>query len=423
MAIPTLTPASTANKSVLPSVGTSANVAATLPYGIYASSDDFLNGAVDQVAYVYKKLGGDVLDVELTEGNVYAAYEEAVLEYSYLVNIHQAKNSLGDSLGNTTASFDEDGQIKLGESLKDKNIELRYPRFTFSHTQRAADGMGTEAAPVAGGDLTVYSASIAVTSSVQDYDLQSMIKTSFDMGDFGFDSDDTIGNRKITVKKVFYVSPRAMWRFFAYYGGLNVIGNMSSYGQFADDSTFEIVPTWQNKLQAINYEDSVKTRISQYSYEIQNNKLVIYPAPDGNYPKKLWIKFTVQRDAWDEHGDRSKGHDGVNNMNTLPYANIPYDRINSIGKQWIRRFALALCKEMLGHIRSKFGGIPLPGGTVTLDGATMVTEGKTEQKELRDELKTVLDELTYAKLVERDANMTDNATKALTKVPIPIFIW
>ena len=78
---------------------------------------------------------------------------------------------------------------------------------------------------------------------------------------------------------------------------------------------------------------------------------------------------------------------------------------------------------MLGHIRSKFGGIPLPGGTVTLDGATMVTAGKAEQKELRDELKTVLDELTYAKLVERDAGMTENATKALTKVPIPIFIW
>ena len=122
MSIPNLNPASTSNANILPVTGAAANVAATLPFAIYAGSTAFLSGAADQVAYTYKKLGGDVLDIELAEGNVYAAYEEAVLEYSYLVNLFQTKNSLSSYLGATTGSFDEDGQMVSGSSLSGSNI-------------------------------------------------------------------------------------------------------------------------------------------------------------------------------------------------------------------------------------------------------------------------------------------------------------
>ena len=124
MAIPKLNPASTTNVNVLSATGTPSNVGATLPFGIYAASNAFLSGAADQVAYTYKKLGGDVLDIELAEGNVYAAYEEAVLEYSYIVNLHQSKNVLSSMLGATTASFDQDGQITAGHALAGKNVAL-----------------------------------------------------------------------------------------------------------------------------------------------------------------------------------------------------------------------------------------------------------------------------------------------------------
>ena len=119
MSVPTLTPVSTTSAIVLPITGTHSNVnSATnpLPFGIYTSTS-FVSGAVDQVAYTYKKLGGDVLDLEITEHQVYSAYEEAVLEYSYIVNSHQAKNVLSDLLGANTASFDQDGQIESGSSL------------------------------------------------------------------------------------------------------------------------------------------------------------------------------------------------------------------------------------------------------------------------------------------------------------------
>ena len=120
--------------------------------------------------------------------------------------------------------------------------------------------------------------------------------------------------------------------------------------------------------------------------------------------------------------DRYMNYDGINNMNTLPIGNLPFNNINSIGKQWIRRFALSLCKETLGQVRSKFGNVPVPGQNVTLNGPALVSEAKSEQDSLREELKTTLAELTYAKLSETDATMLDNTEKVLEKVPNYIFV-
>ena len=133
--------------------------------------------------------------------------------------------------------------------------------------------------------------------------------------------------------------------------------------------------------------------------------------------KKMWFEFTVDADSWESDSDRPDGVDGVNNLNTMPYANIPYENINSIGKQWIRRFALALSKEMLGQIRGKFSTIPIPGDSVTLNHSELLSQAAAEQDKLREELKTILDDMTYAKLIEQDAGMTDNAQKVLTSVP------
>ena len=381
----------------------------------------FASGAADQVNYVYKKLGGDVLDIELTEFNVYAAFEESVLEYSYLVNIHQAKNSLNNLLGATTASFDEDGQIVSGDALSGSNVESKLPRYTFDYTRRVAEGIASEAG--AGGNLTYYTASFAPTASVQDYDLQNIISSSIVTGDLDLDSGDVVGNNKVIIRNVYYKTPRSMWRFFAYYGGLNVIGNLSTYGQYADDSTFEIIPTWQNKLQATMYEDSIYTRVSHYSYEVINNKLRLYPTPSSvGSPDRFYFRFTVKKDSHEEYSNKKTGTDGVNNMNNLPLSNIRFSSINSIGKQWIRRFALALSKEMLGQIRGKLGNIPIPGSTVTLNANALLTQAKAEQDALRAELKTVLDELTYEKLLTKDANMTKTATDTLKQVPVPLFV-
>ena len=127
-----LSPKSQTSTIILTSTGAAGDVAAAVPYGVYTGSTDFLSGASLQVNHVFKKLGGDVVDIELTPSNVYAAYEEAVLEYSYIVNLHQSKNVLSDALGNSTGTFDHLGNIKgdaaLSSSLAGDHVALKYPR-------------------------------------------------------------------------------------------------------------------------------------------------------------------------------------------------------------------------------------------------------------------------------------------------------
>ena len=186
MATPTLTPSSTTSTVVLTSTGsiaTTGNGSANpvhYPLGVYVDTDstlydvNFINGASDQVAYTFKKLGGDVLDVELTIGNIYASYEEAVLEYSYIVNVHQSKNILHSSLGAATGTFDSDGQRT--DASSDSNVELKYPKFKFGYNKRLMDQASTEAG--IGGTQPIYSASFDTTKNVQDYDLQTIISSS-----------------------------------------------------------------------------------------------------------------------------------------------------------------------------------------------------------------------------------------------------
>lgn len=415
MAFPPLTPESTQPATVLSSTGNPADVAGSLAIGYYASSDAFLTGAAAQVAFTYKRLGGDILDIEITANNVYNHYEEAVLEYSYILNLHQARNALGSALGGPTGSFDHKGDLTEGE-----DVALKYPKFQFDYAFRVADKFSSEA--MVGGTQPIYSASFDRISDQQDYNLQQIVQ------DMAVADPDLpwaqMGNKRIKIRQMYYITPRQMWRFYGYYGGLNVVGNFHNYGQYADNSTFEVIPAWQNKLQAVAYEDHLYTRTSHYSYEIIDNKLRIYPIPDSVSPEKFWFRFTVedggnafQEDSYDS------GVNGVNNMNTMPMENIPFEKINSIGQQWIRRFALALSKETLGQVRSKFGNtIPIPGDNVTLNGSDLLSQAKDEQTGLREELNKQLDEMLYTKLAEADKGFVENTEAIVQKVPLKIFV-
>ena len=420
MALPTLSPKSQMSKSILPPTGTVANVASTLPLGIYDSSDSFLSGAADQVAFTYKKLGGDVLDIELRASNVYANYEEAVLEYSYLVNLHQSKNMLSDVLGQATGTFDQDGNLIDGP----ENVNLKFPRVMFEYARRVSDGFSFEAN--VGGTIPIYSASFKLEEGKQDYDLQAIISGSSatGVGPNGdpVEFDGVVQDKRVIVKKVFFKTPNAMWRFFGYFGGLNVVGNMNYYGQYTDDSSFELIPSWHNKLQAKAFEDHLWTRLSHYSFELKNNKLRIFPQPDllSTY-RYMWVEFSVIPNSWDNPPDYKDGVDGINNLNTIPFDNIPYENINAIGKQWIRRFALALSKETLGQIRGKFQTIPIPGESVNLNADALLSQAQAEQEALKTELKEIMDQLTYVEMAKQDSEKSEAVNTVQKRVPNLIF--
>ena len=413
MALPTLTPTSTTSAIILPETGSTDDVAAALPIGVYSSSEQFISGAAAQVAFTYKRLGGDVLDIELTANNVYANYEEAVLEYSYIVNRHQSKNALGSALGMATASFDHKGDVSSGTG-----VALKYPKFTFDYAFKMGDKFATEAG--VGGTEPIYSASFDTIKKQQDYDLQNIVSASAVAG--GVPYEGLVGDKRIKIRQVYYITPRQMWRFYGYYGGINVVGDFHTYGQYADESTFQVIPAWQNKMQAISYEDHLYTRTSHFSYEIIDNKLRIYPMPDGVSPEKFWFRFTIETNS-PFSDDVESGQNGVNNMNNIPFENISYESINSIGKQWIRRFALALSKETLGQIRGKFGGnVPIPGDNISLNASDLLGQAKEEQTALREELSKILDETTYNKLIETDKAMVENQNAIIKNSPLKIFV-
>ena len=408
MAFPSLTPVSTVSAITLPATGSEDLVADSLAIGFYSSAA-FLSGAAAQVAYTYKRLGGDVLDIEIKAENVYNHYEEAVLEYSYIVNLHQARNTLGNALGGETGSFSHKGEISGTVSKS-----LKYPKFLFDYAYKVSDKISTEA--VVGGTTPIYSASFDRVSKQQDYNLQQIVSSSSTFS-------GAVGNKRIKIRQMYYVTPRQMWRFYGYYGGLSVVGNMYSYGMYTDDSTFEVIPVWQNKMQAIQYEDHLYTRTSHYSYEIIDNNLRIYPTPDSVSPEKFWFRFTIDdMDAF-ATGSYDDGRDGINNMNTLPFENLPFANINSMGQQWIRKFSLALSKETLGQVRGKFGGtIPIPGDAVTLNSADLLSQAATEQSDLREELNKQLDEMLYARLAEVDKGFVENTTAIIGTTPMKIFV-
>ena len=418
-----LKPVSQTSAIVLPSTGSAGDVASTLPIGTYVSSSAFLTGAAAQVSYVYRKLGGDVVDIELTPANVYAAYEEAVLEYSYIINMHQGKNSLSTILGQTTGTFDHKGDLQTGPT----GSNIKFPRFSLGYSQRIGDGAAT--AGGFGGTVPQYSASFRIQKDKQDYNLQSIIqeasKTGTDQAGRKVGYSGMIGESRIRVTRVFYRSPRAMWRFYGYYGGVGVVGNYSTYGQYADDSTFEVIPTWQNKMQAIMYEDSIYTRTSHYSYELNGANLRLYPTPSDygfdHLQDEIWLRFYIDSDAY-ATGSYDAGVLGVNNINTIPFDNLPFININSMGQQWIRKYSLAVCKEMLGQIRGKFTTMPIPGESVTLNHAELLAQAKEEQAQLKDKLRETLDTLTYEELAKTDQELTDAASNILKITPLGIYV-
>lgn len=415
MAFPSLTPTSTTSAITLPitSSDSDGDITSSLAVGYYNTAE-FILGAKAQVAYTYKRLGGDVLDIELKAENVYNHYEEAVLEYSYIVNLHQARNSLGSALGGETGSFDHKGEISGTDSKSTK-----YPKFLFDYAFRVADKFSTEVG--IGGTQPIYSASFSSETDKQDYDLQEIVKASSEAG--GVEFAGLVGNKRIKIRQMYYTTPLAMWRFYGYYGGLNVTGDMTTYGQYADDSSFQVIPVWQNKIQAITYEDHLYTRTSHYSYEIIDNKLRIYPIPSSHSPENFWIRFSIESADAYATGSYDSGINGINNVNNLPFENLPFDSINSMGQQWIRRFSLALSKETLGQIRGKFGNsVPIPGDNVSLNATELLSQAATEQTTLREELNKQLDEMLYSKLAETDKAMVENTNAIVSNTPLKIFV-
>jgi hypothetical protein len=372
--------------------------------GIFDSDPGFATDADRMVRYVAVKLGGGLpganedaqhIQVELTSRDVYTCFEEAAVEYGAIVNAYQAKSSLAAYLGSLT------GTLTGGQN--------RYPRAALEWARRQAQPFGEEA--YVGGDRPLFSGSIDLHTGQQNYDLQSLINPT---GSDGLPA-------RMVIRQIFHFSPFATFRFFGTTSAINYLNGQFNFQSFTPESVFYMLPVWEDVLRGSQFELSNKVRRSNYSYELHGptNALKIFPVPATEntlyFTYNLIDQSTIPLDPTDALSF------GVSNVSNIPFGNIEYSKINSIGKQWIWKMTLSSAKEVLGLKRRKMQTIPIPGGDLNLDGADLVNDGRSEMEALRGELRDLLEQMSYDRLAAKEAEQAESLMRVLSGVPLKIY--
>ena len=371
------------------------------PFGFFNSDEDFQGEADNMVTFVKRRLGDDILSVELTKKQIFANFEESMLEYGSVLNQYQAKSQLVQFLGMSTGSFLSGSEQKL-------------PRENLEYLTRFAEPYAMEAG--VGGSYDMISGSIQLQKDRQDYNLYTELKDGG--GGILFNSASNSPKSKLKIREVFHFNPQAAYRFFDTTSAINYLNNEFSFESFTPETIFYVLPVFEDILRAGQLDLSNRVRRSNYSYEVIGTNLRIFPTPTQETAKKLWVKIQFKPDPLSPSYEDESIY-GVSNLSNVPFGNLIYSRINSIGRQWIRQYSLALSKEQLGLVRSKFGNIPIPGATLTLNGDNLITQAREDKEKLKTSLKEMLESMTYDKLMETQAARAESINKQLKFVPMP----
>jgi len=374
--------------------GSSTFTTGSTPWGLYDTDSSFSTDVDKFASWSAKRLGYPIMSVELQSGSFYACFEEAISEYSSQVNQFNIKDNLLHLTGQAT-----------GSNVTHKRVTPTMGRSVFLAKQ-----YGTEAG--VGGDVDIKKGSISVTSGSQEYDLNDLFV-------------DENGSGAIEVKRVYYEGTPAMQRFFdpyatTGYGTINMVQGFG-FGQQSPAVSFTLMPLFEDllRVQAIELNDAI--RKSAHSFTLVNNKLRIFPDPTED--STMYFDYV---DVSDRDNPLITEYSGSTNVvsdySNVPYDNMEYQFINDVGKQWIRKYGLALCKELLGMIRSKYGAIPIPNAETSLDGDTLRSEAAAEKEALVSELREMLEQTSRKALLEADKDEAEFLQEKLNKVPYPIYI-
>ena len=195
------------------------------------------------------------------------------------------------------------------------------------------------------------------------------------------------------------------------------------FGNYSPGVSFLMQPVYADmlRLQAIELNDIV--RRSAYSFQISNDRIRIFPIPvsgsSGSAPTTIWFEYIKKADR----SNPLKGATGtISDFSNVPYNNVIYKNINSVGRQWVRRYTLALAMEMLGFIRGKYSALPIPNSEITLNGSDLLSAGQTAKEALITELKDILDSMSRQAQLERKQAESDSLQQQINKVPLKIYI-
>ena len=365
------------------------------PFGLYDSDSTFQSDAPKFAKWCAQRLGYPIMAVELQDIQFYTCFEESITEYSAQVNQFNIRENLLSLKGQATGS----------------NVTHKVVTPNLSSNIRIAEQYGTEAG--VGGTVDFKSGSITVDSGSQVYDLNSLWATPSESGE------------AIEIRKVYYEAAPAVHRYFDPYAGTgagsyNMLDGFG-WGGMTPAVQFMMMPIYADllRIQAIEFNDQM--RKSAHTFELRNNKIRIFPKPTSTY--KLWFEYVLKSDREDPtqtaHGETSNT---VSDFSNVPYNNMEYQFINDVGKQWVRKYGLALSKELLGMVRSKYGSIPIPNAETTLDGDTLRGEASAEKEALITQLRENLEASSRKLMLEADSEEATRLQEKLSKVPLPIYI-
>tara|TARA_R110000851_G_scaffold323629_1_gene490463 strand:- start:392 stop:1543 length:1152 start_codon:yes stop_codon:yes gene_type:complete len=374
--------------------GSSSFAVGNTPFSFYDNDTDFQTDVVTTAAWCATRLGYPLVDIELQAVNFFTAFEEATNEYGKQLYDFQIINNFQTLEGNTTGSNFNNQLItpNLGGTI---NVSEQYGN--------EVDG--------GGGDYKLETGSLSVVAGVQNYDLLSAVSSSIS------------GSEAVYIKKLMHYQPSAINRYFDPYAGtgtgIQSLMQTFGFGNFSPGVNFMLMPMFFDalKIQAIELNDSI--RKSGYHFNIENNRyLKLFPIPTTGYT----LHFEYQLKSVANAPVKNTANNLITDISNVPYTNPTYAFINQPGRQWIRKYTLALAKEMLGSIRGKYQALPIPGETTTLDYSRLLSEALGEKAALIEELKGLLEETTRLKQLERKNQEAQQTQETFYKVPYHIYI-
>jgi hypothetical protein len=380
-------------------------------FGFFDDDPAFQTEADGLVTFVKRKLGDDILSVELTSKQIWDCFEESVCEFSRLVHEMKIESDLINVLGLPTAST---------------NLTNVYPRQSLEFLIRQAEPYATEA--FVGGTHNPVMGYIDLINGKQDYDIYADIKEPVSGSNLWL-SIPAESRTKMRIIEIFHLNPIASQHMLLNASNVtNFLATEFNYESYVNSTIFYVLPVFEDVLRRSMLEMASRVRRSNYSYEVIGSQIRIFPAPTM-YTQlgKMWIKcFPTSNNPLDPTaiGGSLGGEDatlhGISGPNNVPLDNLPFNTITQPGRQWIRQYTLATCKELLGLIRGKMQTIPIPNAELQLNGDQLRTDGREDQTRLRDQMKEWLQKLTNKSLMEQQAAIAESTMKQLKMVPMPL---
>jgi hypothetical protein len=356
------------------------------------------------ILFVKRKLGDDVLSVELTKKEIWTCFEEACCEYARLIHEMKITSDLTNVLGLPTGSTD---------------LTNRYAKRTVEYLLRMAEPYASEAFVGGSNDATL--GYVELTNGKQDYNIYSDLKDNT-TGLGIYDSLASGSKGKLKIVEIFHFEPLAAQHFLLNASNVtNFLATNFNYESYVNSTVFYVLPVFEDILRRGMLETAFRVRRSQYSYDVLGSNLRIYPVPASDLQTgRLYIKVMKPQNPLNPTSYNDDSIYGISGPSNMPFGNIPFSTVNQPGRQWIRQYTLALCKELLGLIRSKFSTIPIPNADLTLNGTDLVSQGREDKDKLTTQMKEFLANLTNQKLLENDALAAENLNKQLRYIPMPL---